>query len=282
MNYMVIAVCVLGLIALIASVVLYICSKKFAVEEDGRVARVAALLPQANCGGCGHPGCAGFADALVKASDNGNMDGMVCPVGGPAVMDSIAKVLGLSSEGMERRVAIVRCAGDCELRSRISQYDGLRTCAVLNMCGMGELSCGYGCLGCGDCVKACQFGAITINKDTGIAEVDRDKCTGCGACTNACPRHIIELCVSRPADRLIYVACMNKDRGPLAIKSCNASCIGCGKCKKECPADAITIEDNLAHIDSTKCSLCGNCVTACVRHSIHITGDPLKKDEHQC
>lgn len=278
MNYLIMAVCVLGLIALIASVVLYICSKRFAVVEDGRVSMVIALLPQANCGGCGHPGCAGFADALVKAADKGNIEGMICPVGGAEMMGDIANVLGISSEDIEQRVAVVRCAGSCEHRTNIASYDGLRSCAAMNICGTGELTCGYGCLGCGDCVNVCSFGAISINKKTGIAEVDWDKCTGCGACTKTCPRHIIELCVRKPDGGLAYVACMNKDRGPLVIKTCGVSCIACGRCKKECPENAITIENNLAHIDGSKCKLCGTCLTACVRHSIHISDSKLIKE----
>ena len=69
MNFILIAVIVLGGIALVSSVVLYVCSKKFAVHEDPRIAKVAALLPGANCGGCGYPGCSGMASALVKGAD---------------------------------------------------------------------------------------------------------------------------------------------------------------------------------------------------------------------
>ena len=52
------------------------------------------------------------------------------------------------------------------------------------------------------------------------------------------------------------------------MKQCKASCIGCRKCEKTCPSAAITVEDNLAHIDYTKCSGCGECVGACPRHAI--------------
>ena len=193
MNFMLIAVIVLGAIGLIAALVLYVCSKKFAVYEDPRVGQVNALLPGANCGGCGFPGCAGMADALVKGADGGSLDGLFCPVGGQDVMGQVADLLGMAIANGEPKVAVVRCNGTCQLRPKIAEYAGLRTCAAMNACGAGETACGFGCLGCGDCVEACQFDAIHINAETGLPEVDEDKCTACGACAKACPRNIIEL-----------------------------------------------------------------------------------------
>ena len=67
MNLILIAVISLGAIALVSAAILYAASKKFAVYEDPRIAQVGEVLPQANCGGCGYPGCSGFADACVKA-----------------------------------------------------------------------------------------------------------------------------------------------------------------------------------------------------------------------
>ena len=75
MNVILIAVISLGVIALVSAAILYVASKKFAVYEDPRIAQVAEVLPQANCGGCGYPGCSGFADACVKA---GSLDGKLC------------------------------------------------------------------------------------------------------------------------------------------------------------------------------------------------------------
>ena len=154
MNFILIAVIVLGGIALVSAVVLYVCSKKFAVHEDPRLAQVSALLPGANCGGCGYPGCSGMAAALVKGADAGSLDGLYCPVGGASVMGQVADLLGMAVANTEAKVAVVRCNGTCELRPRIAGYDGLRTCTAMHSCGAGETACGYGCLGCGDCVKA--------------------------------------------------------------------------------------------------------------------------------
>lgn len=263
MNYILSAVLVLGLIALLAAVLLYAVSKKFAVKTDPRVGEVTSLLPGANCGGCGFAGCANMAEALVKGADNGTIEGLRCPVGGDAVMEQVAQHLGMEATKSEPMVAVVRCNGTCEHRPRIVEYDGLQTCAAVNASGRGETACGYGCLGCGDCVRACQFDAIHMNPETGLPEVDEDKCTACGACAKSCPRHIIELRKKGPRGMRIYVQCVNKDKGAVARKGCEVACIGCGKCQRACQFDAITIENNLSYIDYNKCRLCTKCVSEC-------------------
>lgn len=277
MNFILIAVIVLGVIALISAVVLYICSKKFAVYEDPRLGQVTSLLPGANCGGCGFPGCSGMATALVKGADAGSLDGLYCPVGGADVMGQVADLLGMAVANTEPKVAVVRCNGTCELRPRIAEYNGLRTCTAMNACGAGETGCGYGCLGCGDCVNACSFGAITMNAETGLPEVDEEKCTACGACVNACPRHIIELRKRGVKNRRVYVRCVNKDKGAAAMKACKAACIGCGKCEKECKFEAITITNNVSYIDPDKCRLCRKCVDVCPTHAIVAVNFPVPK-----
>ena len=268
MNFILIAIVVLGAIGLIAAIVLFAASKKFAVYEDPRIAQVGELLPGANCGGCGFPGCSGMADALVKGADAGSLDGLMCPVGGAETMGKVADLLGMAIANSEPMVAVVRCNGTCEHRAKIVEYAGLRTCAAMHACGAGETACGFGCLGCGDCVAACQFDAIHINEETGIPEVDDEKCTSCGACVKACPRNIIELRKKGPKSRRVYVSCVNKDKGPAAMKACAVSCIGCGKCEKECNFGAITVDNNLAYIDFEKCRLCRKCVTVCPKHAI--------------
>ncbi len=277
MSFILSAVIVLGCIALVAAVILYICSKRFAVKEDPRIAQVTEVLPGANCGGCGFPGCSGMADALVKGADAGSLEGLNCPVGGADVMGKVADLLGMAIANSDPMVAVVRCNGTCELRPRIASYDGLKTCTAMNACGAGETGCGFGCLGCGDCVGACQFDAIHINPETGLPEVDEEKCTACGACTKACPRNIIELRKKGPKGRRIFVSCVNKDKGAVAMKACKSACIGCGKCQKECKFEAITIENNLSYIDFTKCRMCKKCVDACPTKAIHAVNFPAPK-----
>lgn len=274
MDFILIAVIVLGGIGLIAALVLYICSKRFAVYEDPRIGQVNELLPGANCGGCGFAGCGGMADALVKGADKGSLDGLNCPVGGSEVMSRVANLLGMAIANGDPKVAIVRCNGTCELRQKIATYDGMRSCAAMNACGAGETACGYGCLGCGDCVEACQFDAIHLNAETGLPEVDEEKCTACGACAKACPRGIIELRKKGPKGCRVFVACMSKDKGAVSIKACKASCIGCGKCVKECKFEAITLWQNLSYIDPNKCRLCRKCVEVCPTHAIRAVNFP--------
>lgn len=278
MSLILLAVIVLGVLGLVSALVLFYASHRFAVHEDPRIGQVAAVLPQANCGGCGYPGCSGFAAACVKAADQGSLEGKLCPVGGQAVMEQVADIVGLSVAASAPKVAVVRCNGSCENRPRIAEFDGMHTCRVQQMLGSGETACQYGCLGCGDCVAACQFGAISMNPETGLPEVDEDKCTACGACAKACPRGVIEIRLKGPKGRRMVVLCNNKDKGAVANKVCKTACIGCGKCVKTCDKfQAITLENNLAYIDAEKCKLCRKCEEACPKGAIHAFNFPPRK-----
>ena len=201
----------------------------------------------------------------------------MCPVGGQEVMGKVADLLGMAIANGDPKIAVVRCNGTCALRPKIAEYSGLRTCAAMNSCGAGETACGFGCLGCGDCVAACQFDAIHMNPETGLPEVDEEKCVACGACVKACPRGIIELRKKGPKGRRVFVSCVNKDKGPVAMKACKAACIGCGKCEKECKFGAITVENNVCYIDHEKCRLCRKCVEACPTKAIHAVNFPAPK-----
>ena len=278
MNVILIAVIVLGAIGLIAALVLYFTSKKFAVKEDPRIGQVNEVLPGANCGGCGFPGCGGMASACVKAADAGSLEGLNCPVGGQPVMEKVAAILGMKVEASAPKLAVVRCNGTCENRPRTVIYDGVKSCRIANTTCMGETACAYGCLGCGDCVNACQFDAIKMNEETGLPEVDSTKCTACGACAKACPRNIIEIRVVKGAKKMgVVVECMNKDKGAVAMKACKVACIGCQKCVKVCAFDAVHVENNLAYIDPEKCRNCRKCEQECPKKAIHALNMPVLK-----
>lgn len=274
MNLILISLAVLGVTGLVAAVLLYFVAQKFKVEEDPRIDEVQEALPGANCGGCGFAGCRALAEACVKAD---TLDGLSCPVGGAPTMEKVGAILGKTPAATEPKVAVVRCNGTCEARPRTSEYDGAKTCRIVHSLYVGETACSYGCLGCGDCVAACQFDAIHMDPTTGLPVVDEEKCTACGGCVKACPRNIIELRKKGPKNRRMVVLCVNKDKGAVARKACKNACIGCSKCLKVCPFEAITIENNLSYIDYNKCRLCRKCEPECPTGAIHAINFPPRK-----
>lgn len=269
MTTILIAVLVLGAIGLVSALVLWIVAKKFAVKEDPRIAQVCAVLPGANCGGCGFPGCSALAEACVKAAtEKGSLGGLKCPGGGQECANKIAAILGIEATISAPKLAVVRCNGTCEFRPHVTNYEGVINCKIANTTGKGGTMCAYGCLGCGDCVSVCQFDAIHMNHETGLPEVNKDKCTACGACSKACPRHIIEIRQVDEQKATVVVQCVNKDKGAQAKKACSVACIGCMKCQQVCGSDAITIENFLAYIDPVKCTQCRSCEEVCPQGSI--------------
>jgi len=261
-------------LGIILALILYFVAQKFKVVEDPRIDEVDELLPGANCGGCGYPGCRGFAEACVTAD---NLDAFYCPVGGNDLMKAVADALGAEVSEKEPQVAVVRCQGSPEHRKEVREYDGPQSCAIAHSLFGGTTNCANGCLGLGDCVEVCTFDAIHMNSETNLPEVVEDACTACGACIDACPRDIIELRNVGKKSRRIYVSCINTDKGAPAKKACDVACIGCGKCVKICPFDAITLENNLAYIDYEKCKLCRKCVTECPTNAIVELNFPPRK-----
>lgn len=264
----------LSLLALVMAVILYFIAQKYKVYEDPRIDEVQAMLPAANCGGCGFAGCRNFAEAIVKAD---TFEGLNCPVGGAALMSEAARILGREAPLVDPLVAVLLCNGTPEFRPRTSVYDGAADCRITNNLYMGDTDCSYGCLSNGDCVRACIFDAIYMNYETGLPVIIDDKCVACGACVTACPRNIIELRKKAKKDRKIYVACSNCDKGGPARRACKVACIACGKCVKVCAFDAITIENNLAYIDATKCTFCRKCVEECPTRCILEINFPPRK-----
>lgn len=255
----------LSLLALISAVILYFVAQKFKVHEDPRIDEIQAVLPAANCGGCGFAGCRNFAEALVNAD---TFEGLNCPVGGADVMGMAAKILGKEAPVVDPLVAVLLCNGTPEYRPRTSKYDGASDCRISHNLYIGETDCSYGCLGNGDCVRACSFDAMYMDTATELPVIIDYKCVACGACMKACPRNLIELRKKAKKDRKIYVACSNCDKGGPARRACKVACIACNKCFKVCEFDAITIENNLAYIDAKKCTFCRKCVSECPTNSI--------------
>lgn len=277
MNIIVTALIVLGCIAIISAVILYFVAKKFAVYEDPLIDQVAEVLPGANCGGCGYAGCRAFAENCVKT---GKLERDYCPVGGTDVMKRVAALLGVEAQTSEPKVAVLLCNGNSECRPKLTTYTGVKKCSIAHATYAGETGCKFGCIGFGDCEVSCAFDALHIDTATGLPVIDEDKCTACGACVKACPKLLLQLRKKGPKNRKVYVACKNQDKGAVARKACSNACIGCSKCVKECPFEAITIENNVAYIDDSKCRLCRKCVAVCPTGAIHAVNFPVKKDEN--
>ena len=270
------SVVLLASLGALAALILYIVSKKFYVYENPLIAEVDEILPAANCGGCGSPGCRAFAEKLVNSED---ISDLFCPVGGNEVMKQVAAVLGKEVAEKDPTVAVVRCQGSCEVRPKTTYFDGPRSCAISALIYSGETECQYGCLGDGDCVEACKFDAMYMDEETNLPVVITDKCTSCGACVTACPRDIIEMRPKNKKDLKIYVGCLNEDKAGIAKKACSVACIGCAKCEEVCPKGAITMVNNLAYIDPVFCTLCRKCVPVCPTHSIIETNFPPRKEK---
>lgn len=264
----------LSVIGTSAAVILYFVAQKFKVYEDPRIDEVEQALPSANCGGCGYAGCRAFAEACVKADSLADLN---CPVGGNETMTGVAEILGLEALKVAPRAAYIRCNGTCDHRPKTSSFEGATTCAIAATVYSGETDCEYGCLGYGDCYDSCEFDAIDLRAGMGVPLILDDKCVACGACVDACPKNLIELRKKFPKNRKVVVSCMNEAKGGVARKACSVACIGCGKCEKECKFDAITIENNLAFIDSDKCKLCRKCPPVCPTGAIIEEGFPPRK-----
>ncbi|MBR2952156.1 MAG: RnfABCDGE type electron transport complex subunit B [Clostridia bacterium] len=249
-----IAFLVILAVALLAGVLLLVFSRLFAVEKDPTEEKIRACLPGINCGACGYKGCDDYAAALAKGGVNTGL----CVPGAQKVADEISEILGVESVAFNDVVAYVSCNGTCEATPAVAVYEGVQSCRAASMLYGGANACRFGCLGLGDCAAVCPSGAICFYD--GIAHVNTALCIGCGLCARTCPKHVITML---PQDTAVAVMCSNTQKGADARKACKNACIGCRKCEKACPHGAITVENNLARIDYTKCEKCGLCADAC-------------------
>ncbi len=186
-----------GLTIVLASL-LVLANKKLYVWEDPRIDQVEDMLPHANCGACGLPGCRPFAEALVR----GETTPAHCTVSDDAGRSAIAAFLGVEVGTAERRVARLACAGGTNVARDRARYEGLASCAAAALVAGGGKGCFWGCLGLADCAIACDFDAIHMTPE-GLPVVDEAKCTACGDCVDACPKDLFSL---HPVSHRLWVA----------------------------------------------------------------------------
>ena len=259
--------------AIVLSSVLGWANKKFHVDVDDRVLAVIDELPGANCGGCGYVGCGEYAEAVVLEKESVNL----CTVGGMSCAQAVAGIMGVEVGAVLPYRPIVHCGAHLEDRLGRSEYRGEMRCAGANLVTDVQ-GCTYGCLGFGDCARACQFDALHVVD--GLATVDYEKCVGCGACAKVCPRNIITITPFK-TDRVLAVSCSNKDKGKDVTAVCNVGCIGCGQCART--SSLFKIEDNLSTIDYDAFTL--DCLPEvleackkCKRQRLVFVGKPTPED----
>ncbi|MBE6762578.1 MAG: RnfABCDGE type electron transport complex subunit B [Ruminococcaceae bacterium] len=261
MNGILIAIAIIGGIGLIGGILLAVISHFCnSGEENERLAEIRDALPGANCGACGYAGCDSYAEAV----ENGSAEPNLCAPGGKDTALKLSEILGVEIE-LTQKVARVNCNGCTENAQTKYNYTGMQSCKAAAALGGGMKSCDFACLGLGDCVNACEFGAISI-KD-GVAVVDEDICGGCGLCAKTCPKQVISVVTKKKS---AVIPCNNKQKGGVARKNCKVACIGCSACVRACEFGAVTVENFLATIDADKCTACGKCVDACPQKIIVI------------
>lgn len=254
-----IIILVISIIAVVGLVVLanYIAKRNLKKSSIQQVLN--ELMPGLNCKQCGRKDCKEFAKDLALGKTNL----AYCPYVSKQNYKKAKRIVDSNRVIKFDQVALVRCKGgyDCENKF---QYKGDETCASKNLIHSGDKFCPFACLGCGDCKKACPYGAIYISHK-GCAVVDKTKCTGCGECIKACPNSLITLV---PAEQFVDVVCNNSSNDTVVTRSCKVSCTHCEACVATCPNKAITMVGGLPKIDNKKCVKCGKCVSSCPNHVI--------------
>ena len=217
---------------------------KLHVKTDPRVEEVLNVLPRLDCGACGYPGCAGYAKGVIE--NPGDLIGK-CSPGGGAVSEKIGAVLNLQISGGGAPLRpIVHCRAHTDDKTYHAPYTGILKCTAANAYA-NAMACKFGCLGLGDCTRACRFDALHIIE--GLSTVDYAKCTGCGACARTCPRGLIEM-VPFTYENMMTVACSNREVGRVTRTMCKVGCIGCGICAKQ--SELFAVNENLAKMDFTR------------------------------
>jgi len=244
-------------ISFVLGALLGLFKKIFHVDTDPNVEKVREVLSGANCGGCGLAGCDAFAGAVVK----GDAEVNGCIAGGSDCTDKISKILNKAGVELKPQIAVLACQGSKECAVDKAAYKGIQTCAGAQLVMNGTKKCAFGCIGLGDCIKVCPFGALSMGEN-GLPVVDKNKCIGCGKCNKACPKKLFRI-IDADTKGPIGLCSSKSDNKPQIKKDCAKGCLKCGSCARKCPSGALELKNGLPVVDYSKCTSCGECVTAC-------------------
>jgi H+/Na+-translocating ferredoxin:NAD+ oxidoreductase subunit B len=254
------AVVSIGGIGMLAAVTLGFAAKKFAVKVDPRLLEILDVLPGANCGACGYPGCSAYAQGVAS----GEASASLCTPGGAETIEQVAQIMGVAAETCEPQVAVVLCQGNNRKAKDKYRYLGINDCQAAQRLADGPKVCPSGCIGLGTCMRVCPFGAIEMTS-TGLAVISWEKCTGCGKCVSACPRGVIS---TVPSASTVQVLCNSHDKGAVVRKYCEVGCIACLICEKMAP-EAFHLENFLAVVrlghNEEALEAVAKCPTKCIR-----------------
>jgi Na+-translocating ferredoxin:NAD+ oxidoreductase RNF subunit RnfB len=235
---------ILAGVGLVFAILIALAYRKLRVYEDPRIDVVTAMLPGANCGACGFPGCRGFAEQAVA----GKVKPANCNVINDEGAAAIAKYLGVDVGEANRRVARLLCAGGTNVAAQQAEYRGLPTCAAAAAVAGGGKACAWGCIGYGDCAVSCDFGAITMLPN-GLPQVALALCTACGDCVDACPKGLFQIV---PLDQKLLVQCRSLIEGDEALEACRVACTTCSKCVLDAAPGVVSIESGVAVVNYEK------------------------------
>jgi Na+-translocating ferredoxin:NAD+ oxidoreductase RNF subunit RnfB len=250
-------------LAFVIGVVLGFFKDFFKVPGEPMVASIMEILPGANCGVCGYPGCENFAIEVVAGKAKAN----ACTVGGSALPGKIAAITGIDGGEVVETVVVLACQGSSIHTPLKGTYTGIPTCRGAKVAG-GTKLCMWGCLGFGDCIKACMFGAIAVSEND-LPIVDYSKCTGCNLCVAECPLSLFKIVRKDQKGSFTLCASTNPVK-QIVVKSCRISCFKCGLCIKSCPQNCLSMENNIPIADWSKCTSCGTCAAKCPSKAIKI------------
>jgi RnfABCDGE-type electron transport complex B subunit len=213
----------------ILATALVLANRKLYVYEDPRIDVVEEMLPHANCGACGFPGCRPFAEALTTGAA---LPGK-CTVSSQEDREDIAHFLGVDVGAEEKLVARLACAGGTNVARNHARYHGHQTCRSAARVAGGGKGCFWGCLGLGDCDVACDFDAIHMTAhNLPVVEV--------------CPKDLFSL--HKESHRL-WVVCSSQEAGDEILEDCEVACTTCGRCEMDAPGGLISMKKNLPVVD---------------------------------